>query len=177
MIKKTILNSQKFSFWVLVLFGFAACLAQNQAKKGDFWNKVRYGGGVGLGFSNGNFNANISPSAIYDFNNYISAGVGLNLNYFKSSNQKYWAYGPSAILLINPIDQLQLSGEYEQLRVNASINATGLPLKNDFWSPSFFVGLGYNTQFATLGIRYNLLHNNENSIYLNAWAPFVRLYF
>jgi hypothetical protein len=163
------------SFFLLA--GSLLCHSQNTVQKSDFWNKVRFGGGIGLGFSNGGFNGNISPSAIYQFNEYIAAGLGVNVNFYKFNNQKFWAYGPSAIVLANPIPQLQISGEFEQLRVNSSFQTITTTVENDFWSPALFLGLGYQTQFATVGIRYNVLHYNNASIYLNAWAPFVRVYF
>lgn len=169
-LKKTIIG-------VLFLFLGHPGWAQNQQPKSDFWNHVRFGGGIGLGWSNGGFNANIAPSAIYQFNEVFAAGVGANLNYFKFNNQQFWAYGPSAIVLVNPIPQIQLSGEFEQLRVNSSIQTLAGTFENDFWSPALFIGAGYTTNFATVGIRYNVLHDNENSIYLNAWVPFVRVYF
>ncbi len=164
-------------FGVFLFLGSLTCFAQNPAQKSDFWNKVRFGGGIGVGFSNGGFNGTISPSAIYQFNDYVAAGIGANVNFYKFNNQKFWAYGPSAIVLANPIPQLQISGEYEQLRVNSSFQTTTTTLENDFWSPALFLGLGYRTQFATVGIRYNVLYDEDKSIYFNAWVPFVRVYF
>ncbi len=162
---------------ILFFFGCLFCLAQNPAQKSAFWNKVRLGGGIGLGFSNGGFNGSISPSAIYQFNDYVAAGIGANVNFYKFEDQKFWAYGPSAIVLANPIPQIQISGEFEQLRVNSSFRSIGGTVENDFWSPALFLGVGYRTQFATVGIRYNVLYDSGESIYLNAWTPFVRVYF
>ncbi|TMM58343.1 alpha-ketoglutarate decarboxylase [Maribacter algarum] len=164
-------------FGVCLFFGSVNCFAQNPTQKSDFWNKVRFGGGIGFNFSNGGFNGSIAPSAIYQFNDYIAAGIGANVNFFKFNNQKFWAYGPSAVVLGNPIPQIQLSAEFEQLRINSSIQTIGGTLERDFWSPALFIGAGYRTNFATVGIRYNLLYDNVDSIYLNAWTPFVRVYF
>jgi hypothetical protein len=162
---------------IFIMFLGYGCFAQNPAAKSDFWNRVRFGGGIGFNFSNGGFNGSIAPSAIYQFNDYIAAGLGANVNFYKFNNQKFWAYGPSVIVLGNPIPQIQLSGEFEQLRVNSSVQTLGGILENDYWSPALFIGAGYTTSFATVGIRYNVLHDNEDSIYLNAWVPFVRVYF
>jgi hypothetical protein len=177
MYKKGIKSSKKQFFILFLIIGWASCFAQNPNAKSDFWNRVRFGGGIGFNFSNGGFNGSIAPSAIYQFNEVFAAGIGANVNFFQFNNQKFWAYGPNVILLANPIPQIQLSGEFEQLRVNSSIQTSGGTIEDDFWSPAFFIGAGYTTNFATVGIRYNLLHNNENSIYLNAWVPFVRVYF
>lgn len=175
---KIVPSSLKLFFLGLSIFlGSFSVLAQNQTQKSDFWNKVRFGGGIGFNFSNGGFNGSIAPSAIYQFDKVFAAGIGANVNFFKFNNQKFWAYGPSAIVLVNPIPQIQLSGEIEQLRINSSLQTTTGTIESDFWSPALFVGAGYTTNYATVGIRYNFFHDNENSIYLNAWVPFVRFYF
>ena len=172
-----LLNIKRYLVGLFLLFLGSACFAQAPQNKSDFWNNVRFGGGIGFNFSNGGFNGSIAPSAIYQFNEVFAAGLGANVNFFKFSNQQFWAYGPSAIVLANPIPQIQLSSEFEQLRVNSSIQTIGGTFKSDYWSPALFIGAGYSTHFATIGIRYNLLHDNEDSIYLNAWVPFVRVYF
>ena len=172
-----LMRLKKYFLGLFLLFIGCTCFAQNQQPKNDFWNNVRLGGGIGFNFSNGGFNGSIAPSAIYQFNEVFAAGLGANINFYKFNNQKFWAYGPSAIVLANPIPQIQLSGEFEQLRVNSSIQTVGGTFESDFWSPALFLGAGYRTNFATIGIRYNVLHDDEDSIYLNAWTPFVRVYF
>ena len=169
--------SKNFILIILFLFISNSSTAQRQSPNSDFWNNVRFGGGIGLNFSNGGFSGSIAPSAIYEFNEIFAAGLGVNVNFFKFNNEKFWAYGPSAILLANPIKEIQLSGEFEQLRVNSSIQTADGRFESDFWAPALFLGIGYRTQFATVGMRYNVLDSNENTIYLNAWTPFVRVYF
>ena len=175
--KYSTLSLKIIIFSAFIFAGSLTCFSQNTAQKSTFWSKVRYGGGIGFNFSNGGFNGTISPSAIYQFNDYVAAGIGANVNFYKFNNQKFWAYGPSAVVLANPIPQIQISGEFEQLRVNSSFQTTTGTLEDDFWSPALFIGAGYRTQFATVGIRYNVLYDSTDSIYLNAWTPFVRVYF
>jgi len=176
--KLNIFSFLKISFFIVsFLFITNPSSAQSQSSNRDFWDNVRFGGGIGLNFSNGGFNGSIAPSAIYQFNETFAAGVGANVNFFKFNNEKFWAYGPSAIVLANPIKEIQLSGEFEQLRVNSSIQTADGRFESNFWAPALFLGVGYRTQFATIGMRYNVLDNNENTIYLNAWTPFVRFYF
>lgn len=171
------LNRKTFFLGLFLLFSIGFCFSQNPQGNGNFWDKVRFGGGIGLNFSNGGFNGALSPSAIYQFNEIFAAGIGANVNFFKFNDQQLWAYGPSAIVLVNPIPEIQLSGEFEQLRVNTSIRTLGSTVEEDYWSPGLFLGAGYSTNFATFGIRYNVLHDSEDSIYLNAWVPFIRFYF
>jgi hypothetical protein len=80
---------------LLLLFGFISSTgsAQGLQAKSDFWNKVRYGGGLGLGFGNNTFNVAIAPSAIYQANDYFAAGVSLSFNYSKFRESKLTAYG------------------------------------------------------------------------------------
>lgn len=171
-------NSGKtFFLGLFLLFSVGFCFSQNRQSSSDFWNRVRFGGGIGLNFSNGGFSGSIAPSAIYQFNEVFAAGVGANVNFYKFNDQRFWAYGPNVIVLANPIPQLQLSGEFEQLRVNTSLRTLGGTIQEDYWSPGLFLGAGYTTNFATVGIRYNVLHDDEDSIYFNAWMPFIRIYF
>jgi len=153
-------------------------MGQNHQTKSNFWNNVHYGGGLGLGFTNGGFNGSVSPSAIYQVNEQFATGVSLNFNYAKFNDDKLLAYGGSVITLFNPVPLLQLSGELEQLRINRTISNLGLAdIEDNYWSPALFLGLGYSNQNVTFGIRYDVLYDDDKSIYANAWMPFVRVYF
>tara|TARA_R110000868_G_scaffold37950_10_gene133504 strand:+ start:38 stop:553 length:516 start_codon:yes stop_codon:yes gene_type:complete len=168
---------KKLFFILLVTFNFNFSFAQNSSKNSDFWSNVRYGGGIGLGFSNSTFNASVSPSAIYQFNDLIAVGTSLNFNYAKFNDDKFLAYGGSILSLFNPIPQLQLSSEFEQLRINRTLYTQTINIEDDYWLPALFVGLGYSTRNVTFGLRYDLLYNDRKSIYGNLLMPFVRVYF
>lgn len=160
-------------FGICLFIGSLTCFSQNTAQKSPFWSKVRFGGGIGVGFNNAGYNASIAPSAIYQVTDNFSAGINTNFIFSKAGDNRFSAYGGGVIALYNPINFLQLSSEFEQLRVNQSSGS----LENDFWSPALFLGIGYTNRFSTIGIRYNVFQGNEDSIYLNAWVPFVRFYF
>ena len=81
---------------LVFLIGFS-CLGQKTSN--DFWNNVRFGGGIGLGFTNESFNASISPSAIYQVNDQFATGASLNFNYAKFNEDKLFAYGGSILSL------------------------------------------------------------------------------
>ncbi len=149
------------------------------SKKSDFWQHVRFGGGLGLSSSNNFFTLSVSPSAIYDFHDQLSLGIGINYT-FNDYKNRYTSniYGGSIIGLFNPFKQIQISAEFEQLYVNRKYEGILRDLKNDnYFSPAIFLGIGYQTQFVTIGARYNLLFNNEKSVYADAIVPFVRIYF
>ncbi len=151
--------------------------AQNENKQNRFLDNVSFGGGLGLNFANGNFSATVAPSAIYNFNKYVSAGPSLIYSYQSNEFFKSSLYGGSLIGLFNPIQQIQLSTELEQLRVNQTIKFIEGDEDNDFWNTAFFVGAGYRAQNITFGVRYNLLFKDGDSVYASAWAPFVRVFF
>jgi hypothetical protein len=124
------------------------------------------------------FSATIAPSAIYEFNNHVALGIGLNgtINNLKRV-YKSTILGGSLIGLFSPINEIQLSAEFEQLNVNRVYNVnTNFPNDN-YWSPALFVGAGYRSGNVTFGIRYDLLYDENTSIYADPWAPFVRFYF
>ena len=161
----------------LLFIGFTA-ISQKGNLKSDFWNNVHYGGGLGLGFTNGGFNGSISPSAIYQVNEQFATGISLNLNYAKFNDDRLLAYGGSVLSLFNPVPFLQLSGEFEQLRINRTISYIGSnDVVDNYWSPALFLGIGYRSQNVTFGVRYDVLYDDNKSIYANAWMPFVRVYF
>ena len=148
----------------------------------EFWKKVRFGGGLGLNFGNNSTNISVSPSALYQPNQYIAFGPGLNFTYQSFGDLNTTLYGASAIFIANPLDFLQLSGEVEQLRVNQSID--GGPDIDGFWNTAIFLGGGYRlniggNSLGAIGIRYNVLFdgNDPNRVYADAWQPFVRVYF
>lgn len=158
--------------------------AQNEPEipkaKSEFWKKVQFGGGLGLSFGNNYTDISVAPGAIYNFNEYVALGVGLQYSYIKQRDiYQSNLYGGSVIALFNPIPQIQLSAEVEQLRANISYVEynTRPAFDDDFWSTGLFVGAGYRAGKVTIGARYNLLHDTKRNVYSDAFMPFVRVYF
>lgn len=150
----------------------------NPPKSSPFWSKVRYGGGFGLAVGNNFTDITLAPGAIYDYNQYVSLGFGIQGSYVKQRNAfESFIYGPNMIVLGNPIPELQLSAELEVLRVNTSFENGFNTLKDNFWNTGLFLGGGYRTNNVTVGVRYNVLHNSNQNVYSDAWMPFVRVYF
>ena len=151
----------------------------------NFFSDVRYGGNIGLNFGNGFTNINIAPSAIKPINQFVSLGAGLQYNYLSSKDfYSSSAIGYNLIGLFNPVPNIQLSVELEQLYVNYSEDAYYDPYygeidgyENSFWNTGLFIGGGYTSGNATFGIRYNVLFKDGNSVYNEAWMPFIRVYF
>ena len=142
-----------------------------------FWQHVRFGGSLGLGFGNGYFNGSLAPAAIYDFNPITSAGVSLSAAYAKQNNFKATSLGGSIIGMLRPIRAIQLSAEFEQLNITRRFELDGANRKDQYWVPALFLGIGYNTGPVVTGVRYDVLHDSEKSFYSSAFMPFVSIYF
>lgn len=149
-----------------------------QGEQNDFWKNVRYGGGLGLNVGNGFFGATIAPSAIYQFNNQVALGVGLNATFNNQKDVfKTTVLGGSVLGLYNVIPEIQLSGEFEQLNVSRRYDIKVNAEDENYWSPALFLGAGYRTGNVIVGVRYNVLHDSDKSIYIDPWVPFVRFFF
>lgn len=165
----------------LMLFITSLTMAQERSSKQttDFWNHVRFGGGLGLSFGDGFFSGTIAPSAIYEFSHQFALGVGLNGTYSTQKNiYKATIFGGSLIGLYNPIDVLQFSVELEELNIDRNFNQAFVSNEDEnFWNTALFFGVGYRTGQVTFGIRYDVLYDKDKSIYADPWAPFIRVYF
>ncbi|VXB27886.1 conserved exported hypothetical protein [Flavobacterium sp. 9AF] len=167
-------------FTFLITFCTSIYAQENNFGKSKslFWEKVQFGGGLGLGFGNNYTNITVAPSGIYNFNDYFSAGLGLQYSYVKQKNfYQSNIYGGSIIGLFNPIEQIQLSAELEQLRVNTTYDEYYGNFSDNFWNTALFLGIGYRTENITLGVRYNILYKENQGVYADAFMPFVRVYF
>lgn len=155
---------------------FSQSVISNSTETENFWSKVRFGGGFQLGIANRFTNIGISPIAIYPLSEKVSVGAGLQYNYMSQRDFfKAHLYGGSIMTFFNPIQEIQLSLEMEQLIVDRTFEN---PLvKDNFWNTAFFVGAGYRSDFAVVGIRYNVLFKESDNIYGQAWMPFVRIMF
>lgn len=166
-----------FVFFIALSLQMIAQEKPNTENKSDFWSDVQFGGGIGLALGSGYSNISISPTAIYNVNQYVSVGVGLQYSFLKQSDfYSSHMYGGSVIALFNPIEEIQLSTELEQLRVNVDLEGSNSN-SADFWNTGLFVGAGYRMDNITIGVRYNVLFNNDKNVYADALMPFVRVFF
>jgi hypothetical protein len=184
MAKSPIFKVKRAKFLFIFLILSPGWIIAQQGKTSEinppnpFWQHVRFGGSLGLGFGNGYFNGSVAPSAIYDFNAMTSAGVGLNAAYAKQRNNfSATSVGGSIIGMLRPIRAIQLSAEYEQLNITRRLELEGASRKDNYWVPALFLGIGYNTGPVVTGVRYDVLHDSEKSFYSSAFMPFVSIYF
>lgn len=181
--KNQISNVFKSLFVILTVLFSSYSMAQEISavdSTTNFWDKVQFGGGLGLGIGSGYTDISVMPSAIYNVNEIVAAGVGLQFGYLSSKNYyESFVYGGSLITLVNPIPEIQLSAELEQVRVNTDYDATQYrpSYSDNFWNTALYLGAGYRTGSVTVGARYDVLFNDEKSLYGSAFMPFVRVYF
>lgn len=167
---------------MLFLFNYNDIVAQGPANNTiqpyNFWKHVQFGGGIGLSIGSGYTDITIAPSAIYNINPTVSLGTALQFGYVSSKN--YYTstiYGASLIGLINPIPEIQLSAELEEIYVNNKYQYIDGNETTSFWNTSLYLGGGYRTGNVTIGIRYNVLFDANKTYYSDAFMPFVRVYF
>ncbi len=176
---KKLTKALSILFFICLNFGVYGQQIDQKKQKSDFWDHVKFGGGFGLSLGTGFTDVTIAPSAIYNFNSYVSLGAGLQGSIV--SQKDYYSsgiYGASIITLFNPIQQAQISLELEQVRVNNTYrNLTTGTLKDNFWNTGLFVGVGYRMENVTVGMRYNVLFNKDKNVYSDALMPFIRVYF
>lgn len=166
-------------WFVIVFVFFVSPIFSQQNEQSDFWQHVRFGGGIGLNFGDGFFSGTLAPAAIYDVNPYVSLGLGLTGSYSSQRNDfSSTIFGGNIIGLFNPIPEVQLSTEFEQLNINQRFeNGVNPDIKDNFWASALFLGVGYRTGNITIGIRYDVLYDEDKSIYEDPWLPFVRFWF
>ena len=175
--KDFVLSRSKCTILLFFLSVMLYSAFSQNSQQSDFWRNVRFGGGLGLSFGNGIFSATVAPSAIYEFNSHFAAGIGLNYTYFNDDDFfRSTIVGGSFISLYNPLPEIQLSSEFEYLNVNRDFESD-LFEDDNYWQPAIFFGIGYTTNNVTIGIRYNVLHDDDKSIYADPLVPFVRVYF
>ncbi|WP_264525977.1 hypothetical protein [Flavobacterium sp. N502536] len=170
-------------FVILVVLFSSSVMAQQKYvidNSNPFWDKVQFGGGLGLGIGSGYTDISVMPSAIYNVNEIVAVGVGLQFGYLSSKNYySSFVYGGSLVGLVNPIPEIQLSAELEQVRVNTDYKSTAYrpSYSDNYWNTALYLGAGYRTGSVTIGARYDVLYNKDTSLYGSGFMPFVRVYF
>lgn len=173
-------NQKRALFCLLLTLATFSYSQDSTPTTNTFWKNVQFGGNIGLGLGNGFFSGALSPNAVYRFNPYVATGAGLNFQYSSSErdNFKSTVYGASILGLFNPYEDIQISTEFEQLRVKRSFDQSATStIDESYWYPALFLGAGYRTGNVTIGIRYDVLYDEDKSIQNQAWMPFIRFWF
>ncbi|MFK5958342.1 MAG: alpha-ketoglutarate decarboxylase [Lutibacter sp.] len=158
------------------LFGQNSDLEQHR-----FIDDVRFGGGINIGMGNAYSSFSISPSAIYDFSNVFSAGLGARYVYVKNKSTVSSTtniYGGSILAFYKPINNMLFSTEFEQLKIDQKYAFVNNINNSDLWQPALYIGAEYVTGNISMGLRYDVLFDKTtNVIYSSALSPVFRIYF
>lgn len=161
-------------YLLLIFLLFAIFTNAQQINDPKFWDHVHFGGGFGLGFGSNQTTIAISPSAIYEFNEMFALGLGGSYLYAKNNDLKSNVFGASIISLFNPLNEVQLSAEFEQLFV------TQKQLGFDDYSfdyPALYLGAAYRVGWFAAGLRFDVLYDEDKSIFASPFSPIIRFYF
>ena len=142
-------------------------------QKSDFWDNVRFGGGFTLGFGS-QTTVGISPSAIYDFNNGLAIGAGVGYLYNEINDFTSNVYSTSIISLYQTNFNLQFSSEFDYYFANQS-TFNGCSVSTNF--PALHLGVAFNQGRFAVGVRYDVLYDENKSIFASPISPVVRFYF
>lgn len=154
------------------LFSLTLSTINAQQKKFS-WENVRYGGGVTLNLGN-QTTIGISPSALYDFKNGLTAGFGIGYLYSEPSrDSSISAFNFSAITIYESPFSLMLSAELEQYFSTQRNNT------NRFSSsfPALHLGIAYQRGNFAVGVRYDVLYDENRSIFASPISPIARFFF
>lgn len=157
----------------IVVFIFLAFSLTTFSQKTDFWDHVQFGGGFTLGFGD-QTTVGISPSAIYNFNNGFALGAGLGYLYSEINDFSTTAYSTSIISLYRTNFNVQFSGEFDYYFAKQQIQ--GLNSFNSNF-PALHLGIAYNQGRFAVGIRYDVLYEENKSVFASPISPVVRFYF
>ncbi len=164
---------------ISVIFAFYSIISNSQELKSKniFWDNVHFGGGLGLNFSNGYTNIAVTPSGIYEFNEKFAGGIGLNINYSSKKNDfEAIILGASLITLFKPVKEIQLSVELEEN--NVQFKDKIYSNNSNYWNTSLYLGAGYAIgNFGAVGVRYDVLFDENKSVYGTAFLPFISVFF
>lgn len=163
----------------LLIFTNLNLYSQNSdLNKPRFMDNVRFGGGINMGVGSNYSTFSISPSAIYDFSDTFGAGISMTYVYVKNKSIQSSTtnlYGGSILALFKPIHYLQISTEYENLKIDRENYSTP---NISQWQDALYIGLEYVTGNISMGLRYDVLFDKVKSITSSsALNPVFRVYF
>ncbi|AYN68071.1 hypothetical protein D1013_12150 [Euzebyella marina] len=140
--------------------------------------RLKFGCGFGLSFVGGT-NIGLAPNLMYAVSEKVSVGAGLQGNYTSIKDvQSTTTFGANVITQYNPIQRLTTLIEFAELNVNTKKEEVTGEIKDSFWESILFIGAGLNiTDKIALGVKYNVLYKDDESVYTSPVIPFVNITF
>ena len=167
---------KNYLFAVILCISSLSIYSQRDYSSSFSWDQMRYGGRISFDFSSNVTSITIAPSAIYQFSDQLAAGASISFGYtdFKDLDGTWYNYGASIIGIYTPIRQIQLSAELEQVFVNEQYEFWP---NNNYNYQALFLGAGYRMKNVVVGMRYDILYNENKNLYAEPYAPFIQVYF
>lgn len=168
--------SLKSYLFLIVLCASSFCVSSQQKNASSFsWDQMRYGGRIGLEFSNNITSFTLSPAAIYQFSEEFAAGSTVSFGYtnYKNADSHLFNYGASILGIYTPMEQIQISAELEQVFVSQKYDQ----YYENYNYQALFLGAGYRMKNVVVGLRYDVLYNEDKNLYASPYAPFVQVFF
>ena len=145
---------------------------QNSKSDREKWrprDNLFYGGGLGLGYSNG-WILNINPQVGIHYKSVIGAGVGIDYQYYGSNAANFQSIGPSVFARAKAFNAILFQAEYVQLYLKESY----LGETYSYNAPMFLVGGGYQAGGDNGGLFLMLLWDLIQDPYNPLPMPIVR---
>ncbi|MEH6747798.1 MAG: hypothetical protein V7670_13260 [Maribacter arcticus] len=86
--------------------------------------------------------------------------------------------------MVNVIGEYNLSRkittllEFAELKVNTKRETPTGEVENDFWKSALLVGACYNfSNKISIGAKYNVLYDSDESVYSSSIIPFINITF
>ena len=141
-------------------------------------NRLKFGVGFGLNFVGGT-NISLAPNLVYKVSNKISFGAGVQGSYSAIKDlQSTTTIGGNVLTLYSPVKMITTLVEFVELNVSTKTETVEGEIKQTYWDSALFVGAGFNvTDKISIGAKYNLLYDEEESVYTSPVIPFVNITF
>ncbi|NDW09302.1 hypothetical protein D0T56_06455 [Dysgonomonas sp. 520] len=134
------------------------------------WNKVTFGGGVGLQF--GDYTVvNIAPQVGYNFSKMFNAGFGFSYSYYKDRyyvNGDKWKetasyFGFNVYARFYPINNIIIMAQPDINRMWRTDEAPdGYKIKDEKFIPSFLIGGGLRLGPMSVMLKYDLVQDKDS---------------
>jgi len=172
------MSCKNYCFIFIILLISIAAFSQKKYSSSFSWDQMRYGGRISLELSNNATSVTLAPTAVYQFNDQFAAGGTVSFGYaeFKDVDAYLFNYGLSILGIYTPIRQIQLSAELEQIFVNETYQGFRSEIKENYNYQALFVGAGYRVKNVVIGLRYDLLYNENVNLYASPYAPYVQVF-
>lgn len=170
-------HMKKINLVLMLLISSAAFSQFSVASSPAETNKWTFGGGVGVGFgSNSYFNLQVAPRVGYKVTNDLEAGLVGSVSWQSSNSYKSSMFGFGPFVNYYFARSFFVSGNLQHFFVNYEDKF--YDFKNNQQETALYLGGGYmqqigNNSFMQIGLMYNVLYKENNSIFSSGLIPSV----